>query len=657
VVALPALAALSILTSANRGATVIAFAGLASYTAVLWLCADSASRGGAGRVLGALLLGALIAGGMGLQEWGLHARSGDTGWRAVGPFTNQNFFAGYLVPPLLVAFGLSFRVPEAFRTSTWMLALGILTAALTGAVMVSGSRGGLVALGAGLAALAVLGIARGPLRSRESWGRLAVLLVVLGIVVTALFGAVRNRLAVMTGTGSLPPELCQQASQSQAGQSAAFRKKTWQASAAMGLKRPLLGWGAGSFDTAFAPHAIADYTRHAHSNYLQLLAELGLPGALVWVALLGCAVVPLLKGPKDWSWAPGVGAALVAGAVHGVFDSLLYVPAIALSTFGLLGLALRPSEELARRMDTAAAPAGRRRGASPGPRPMARLPRGVLLGIAAAGVALCVLLAFGRSMLESAQAELGQRQYAEAEEHLRTAQALLPWDHEVADTQRRVFLYQGKTEEAAAAAQRAINLAPERPPGYYFLGLIREEAQNNPVLALLQYEQGLKHAPNEVRLLMARARVAERLGERDMALESYRKVAAVEDSDVGKLRALNEVVNYRFARARMRLAQDAQSRGNADEAHAQRRRAACLLAERRTFFDAAPLMYRSDGDFNPGTERELRLQEAQLWSQLGEDFRARRDNRLAALAEEQAAKARESMEGLRALFEQFGPES
>jgi tetratricopeptide (TPR) repeat protein len=479
--------------------------------------------------------------------------------------------------------------------------------------------------------------------------------VVLGVVGAALSGAIRRRYEGMTGAKGMPVELCPTASKSQAGESEEFRKQTWRATFYMGLKRPILGWGAGSFPTAYAPHAIADFTRHAHSTYFQLFAELGFPGALAWIGLLACAVVPLLKAPREWYWAPGVGAALGASAVHGVFDSLYYVPAIALTTSVLIGIALRPSGELAARMDAGAQPAPRSgRGARPpGAGPIRRLPRTALLGIAGSGLLLCVVLAWGRTLLAEGVGLRQDRQYAEAASRLATAQILLPWDHEVADAQRETFLYLGKIEEAVTAAQRAINLAPERPPAYYFLGRIREDGQNNLPLAQLQYEQGLQHAPNEVRLLTARARLLERMGDRKTALETYRRIADVEDSPVGRIRALSEIRDYRYARARMALAQDAAARGNRKEADEQWQRAACLLAERRILFQAEPTGYRATGDFELTTERELRAQEAQLWTTLAEDFGRRGDKRLAGLAEEQAAHARESADRLQAIFDQF----
>lgn len=648
VVGLPAVAALSFLTSANRGATLITFALFATYAAVTWLAADTVSRGGAPRLLAALLLGGLIVAGLGLQEWGLHARQGDLGWRAFGPFTNQNFFAGYLVPTLLLALGLSFTAPAAFRTSTWMLALGLLTAALTGALMVSGSRGGLLSLGAGMIALVVYGAARKALRDRAAWGRFAVLLVVLGIVVAALFGAVRNRFAAMGGAQQLPAELCPRVATSQAGNSNAFRIKTWEATAVMGLKRPLLGWGAGSFDTAFAPHQIAGFTRHAHNTPLQLLAETGLPGALLWLALPAFALLLLFRVPAPWFWAPAIGAALVAAAVHTQFDSLYYVPAIGLLWSVLLGMALAPDPDLAARMDESARAIPGMRRASP--RRMPRLPHKALVGVAAAGLLLCVVLGTGRLYLEQARGLMAERKFSEAVEALSAAQGLLPWDHEVADVQRDAYLYVGRPDDAVAAARRSLELTPERPPSHFYLGQVREGLREDAV-ARDQYALGLEKAPKEIRLLAAHARISERMGDRGAALEDYRKMVELEESPVGQLRALNEVLDYRFARARMELARAAT---DPEEAFQHRKKAACFLAERRELFQAMPAAYQSVGDFQLSTERELRTQEAELWEQVAEEFRRRGDNRLAELSVEQAERARTNLETVEKIFADAG---
>jgi tetratricopeptide (TPR) repeat protein len=253
--------------------------------------------------------------------------------------------------------------------------------------------------------------------------------------------------------------------------------------------------------------------------------------------------------------------------------------------------------------------------------------------------------------LGAAEPLLAERRWQEAADTLGTAQALLPWDHKVADLQRVTYTYLGRPDAAVAAAQRALRLAPERPPSYYFLGRLREDMEDNPHLALAQYGVGLEHAPNEVQLLTAQARVQERLGDRTAALETYRRIVAVEESLVGQLPALAEVKEHRFARARAELARDAEARGEAETAFRHRRAAACLLAERRRLLLASPAAYRSVGDFNRQEERELRRLEAALWREVAPGFRARGEGALADLALTEALAA-EDTTALEALFDE-----
>jgi O-antigen ligase len=636
-VALPVLAALSLFGSANRGATVLTVLVFASQAGLLWLTADLAARGLADRVCAAVLAGALISAGLGLQEWGLHARAGDLGWRAFGPFTNQNFYAGYLAPVLLLTLGLAVCPPEGFRPAMWLLALGLVAAALGAAVMVSGSRGGLLALGAGGAGLLVLGLRQGVLRQGWAWGRLAVLGVVLAVVCAALFGSVQRRYAAMAGTAA-PSELCPAPPRSEAGQSSAFRVATWRGAWNMGRARPVLGWGAGTFETAFAGHAVAGFTRHAHSTYLQLWAELGGLGALAWLALLLLAARETLRREVEL-WRMAAGAALATAAAHNLFDSLAYVPAIGLLLAALLGLCLAGEPP-------PAAPAAKgRKGQPPGARRPA--PAAVL---AALLLAASLWHAAGRAQVGRVEPLLAQRQWQEAADALAAAQTLLPWDHQVADLQRVAFTYLGRPQEALAAAQRALRLTPERPPAYYFLGRLREEVDDNPTLALAQYDVGLEHAPNEVQLLAARARVLERTGDRTRALEAYRRIVEVEESPVGQLPALAEVKDHRFARARAILAQDLRRRGSVDEAFRHQRAAACLLSERRALFVASPAAYQSVGEFSRQNELDLRRLEAGLWRELAPEFRRRGEPRLADLAEAEAHRAESDTEALDRIF-------
>src|SRR5687767_13753858 len=68
VITFVAITAASFISSANRGATLTQTLLYASWAAALWLAADATARGGAGRVIGAVLAGAYLAGALGLQE-------------------------------------------------------------------------------------------------------------------------------------------------------------------------------------------------------------------------------------------------------------------------------------------------------------------------------------------------------------------------------------------------------------------------------------------------------------------------------------------------------------------------------------------------------------------------------------------------------------
>ena len=98
--------------------------------------------------------------------------------------------------------------------------------------------------------------------------------------------------------------------------------------------------GLYQFKTA-APTNTVDY---AHNDYLQMAAELGIPGVLllaalaVWVFGRTLRVVIFMRGSPNWALACGLLGAFLAIAVHSLADFNLYVPANALAFAWLAGL-------------------------------------------------------------------------------------------------------------------------------------------------------------------------------------------------------------------------------------------------------------------------------------------------------------------------------
>lgn len=643
------LAAATFPFSANRGATTLQVALYAGYAAVAWLAADTLRRddGGAARrrLLGALLAGALVAGGLGLREYLTELRGGNPSWRAFSRFTNPNFCAGYLVPSLLLLLGAALDRPEAFRPGTWRLSTGLAAAALGGGVLATGSRGGLYSLVLGLFVLLGLAAARRCLRDPERRSTLLLLCGILLVVGVGFSAPLRSRegAAPLPGAAAptdtaLPAELCPHAASPGSGtaDSNRFRVLTWSGSLEMGRRRPVLGWGAGSFETAFARHAVAGYTRHAHNGYLQLFAEEGAAAPLLWLALLAASLLGLARvgGGVGGGWAVGAAAALLATGAHNLLDSLVFVPAVAVLTWTLVGLGLAGLGWRTPAPSTAAA----------------RCRTGVLAGVGLA-LALTATHALGRVFLDNGKA-LAAANPREALGYLNAAAALLPFEHQAAAAQSRALAAIGDIEGSVRAALRAIVCAPERPAGYAALAALRRYQQNLPT-AVLTYEQGLRHAPNEPELLYAAAQLHEELGNRREATALYRRLHALELSPAGQVHALGEVRDYRFSRARLALARDSAAAGRAEEAWDHLKSGACLLAERRRMYDANPVPFVQLGERDRQAERDLRSQERQVWEQVAQEYRRRGENRLAELSAEQASAADRSLERLEELFRTY----
>jgi O-antigen ligase len=105
----------------------------------------------------------------------------------------------------------------------------------------------------------------------------------------------------------------------------------WRTTVAVIAEHPLLGTGSGSgFRAAFreayprvapgVPQEFPDGAPHAHNTPLALAAEHGIPGALLWAAMLVAALAGLRRAPPV-VWRAGLGMAIVA-LVFGQFEKL-----------------------------------------------------------------------------------------------------------------------------------------------------------------------------------------------------------------------------------------------------------------------------------------------------------------------------------------------
>ncbi|MDE2040432.1 MAG: O-antigen ligase family protein [Elusimicrobia bacterium] len=137
------------------------------------------------------------------------------------------------------------------------------------------------------------------------------------------------------------------------------RPQLWLAAAQVIADHPVLGEGPGQFESGFRRHVfaagygVARYrftTAYAHSEPLQLAADTGLVGAVLWAGGLWASL-----GPAGASLeAQAAVAAAAAMTVPLAFDNMLQLPALAFLFFSALAVGF--SDE--RRQEDRAAPRG-----------------------------------------------------------------------------------------------------------------------------------------------------------------------------------------------------------------------------------------------------------------------------------------------------------
>jgi tetratricopeptide (TPR) repeat protein/O-antigen ligase len=248
-----------------------------------------------------------------------------TGW---APLVNPNFVATIALFLLPVAAAPLLARRDLARPALWLLGAGVLAGATL--VLATGSAGAAAAM---IAIAALLGL-RVALPERP-WLRRGIAAV----------------LAVPAAAGVAWAE----ATFGQAS-SVALRADQWGRTLRMIADHWLVGVGPWGYGRAFPPYQdpfVAARFDHAHSDALELMAELGVVGATLTV---GAAALVWRARPREaTSRATGLSLGLTAVALHALVDFPLHLPGIALLAAAGLGWRLGVYEP------TAPAPAWRGR--------------------------------------------------------------------------------------------------------------------------------------------------------------------------------------------------------------------------------------------------------------------------------------------------------
>lgn len=245
-----------------------------------------------------------------------------------GPFVNHNNFAGFVEACGLLSLGTALGTVR--RNPSLALLLGGASGLMGIALVLSHSRGGVIATSAGVIILIVLS------RHRESRNRRWI---VAGSIAVALF------LAVFAPAG-LSQRLSTFAALGEDG-SVRFRIDLWSDSARLLADSPVVGTGLGTYASVIPGYRTGrDETRaeFAESDWIQLACETGLLGVsltiafLVAVGRLGLGAIRNESSNRNRGMLLGALAASGALLIHGLYDFNLHIPSNALLFAVLLGL-------------------------------------------------------------------------------------------------------------------------------------------------------------------------------------------------------------------------------------------------------------------------------------------------------------------------------
>jgi uncharacterized membrane protein len=332
---------------------------LLTYAAVFWLaCQYARDQRKARLALHALAVAIAATASLGLVLWGLRvdsflwfdeatvAQQTRHGVRLSLPFVNPNHLASFAGIGLIAVAGLLAgeakglwrpetpageklrRFLEAVVTRRWyLLVAGLL---LTAALVLSASRGGVLATVLGL-----LTLAAALARRRPRVVRLAAAGAVVLVALIVMFGSGIGRVADRIASADLASEQ---------------RLPLYAATLRLIGDSPWLGYGYGSFPALYRMIDQRDLTMTvdaAHSTLLENTAELGVPAALVLFASILMPVVWCWRGARirrrDRHIPATASAVAVAGLAHSLVDFPLQIPALALLLAFVLGLGVAQS--------------------------------------------------------------------------------------------------------------------------------------------------------------------------------------------------------------------------------------------------------------------------------------------------------------------------
>jgi O-antigen ligase len=264
-------------------------------------------------------------------------------WRASGFYISPNHFAGML--ELMAIMAASMAVWSRWKSWARILS-GYVTVLCVLGIAISGSRGSYLSTTFALAVFAALSLHV----ARKVYRRRFVAATVITVLVLTIFLSVT--VTLMSNSDIIRHRM------GQVYEPENMRVYLWQAALKQFRLNPMFGTGSGTylyFGRMFRAHVVQNDPIHVHDDYLELLAEYGVAGVVLFAAFL---LIHIARGMKavnrialemtraletqSYSLALTLGALSAASAylIHSVVDFNMHIPANALIMaflFGILG--------------------------------------------------------------------------------------------------------------------------------------------------------------------------------------------------------------------------------------------------------------------------------------------------------------------------------
>lgn len=310
-------------------------------------------------LLGMLLIAGLSQAFIGIWQFALRGEGPDhfmileRFYRAFGTFQQPNPYGGYMGLSASLAIGVTvgmiftqFKRVERRRLGPWidwfwLMFFAVCAVFSTMGLVMSWSRGAWLGFAAGMAVFLLF------LPRRRFIGLLLLVLTVLVLIIGLRLDLVPSALSgrLVSFSEDLQIGDVRGVHITVDNYAVIERLAHWQAGAEMARGNLAGGVGFGNYEPAYEEYATLNWPHplgHAHNYYLNVLAEMGIGGALLYLVLWGAVFVQVIRLIGRLTWyqrgvALGLLAAWTALSVHHLFDKL-YVNNLFIFFGALLGL-------------------------------------------------------------------------------------------------------------------------------------------------------------------------------------------------------------------------------------------------------------------------------------------------------------------------------